>query len=1590
MGIPRLFSIIQKETEYKCKKDFSILNIDKLVDSLLDKSKIKTKTRINFYNIKRLSFKKSISIILSFILLFAVIASASSFIDNDINSNSTDGANSDNENLPFLNTAIPGSNSTIISNKNFTLNRNESDNIPGQGYYIEDNDITNLIELSDFGTAEKTIYNDVDPSSELINQRTLYSKSYQNNDGSYQKRIGVGPIHYIDENGKFEDINTNFVISNDLNFDYEVTRGFYKAKLKAFLDSPDLVEYSLYNSFFRLELQDLSWMNEHGEKELISLPQHTGGIVHGNKIVYSNAYGDGIDVEFIYHPQYFGKNLIIDNIPFQYNNTNFSYLQFNFKMVISDNLEVFIDDMKLDENEIVTQGRVVFIDKDTGEVQFFFNEPYSKDSANNKYSIFLSLRKIGSEILISKMIDKNWLNQASYPIKADADTIYLEGDIYDMYDNGGNHDDSNVVQIGRSGGQRWDGYWAFPITGDIINGSINYVTFTGYVTQNDMGTAPVMYGLQQEDCPALEGAEDPSTYTRTTNFYTWNAINGGGSGSNFTTGDIKSIFNEWVNDYTHNNTPDRFGIVLDDAGAWNNREVFFYDYSHSSYSDHTYLTIDYSAAPDTNPPTPNPLTWSIEPYETSSSSITMVATIASDETPPISYFFNETTGNSGGSDSGWQSDDYNYTDSGLYENTQYGYEVKARDSNFTPNEGSYSTPISYEYTDVDPPTDFEITFTSNLSWANATVVQPSNPTSGLTGSYFNWVTGGVNNSGWQNGIYYHNRTGLSENTEYGCQVRFQNGDGDESNYNPSEQTVFTYCNPPTDGEFSIDSHGINWINMSVAHPPNPISGSTSAYFECITGGALDSGWITYSSGGRYYYNATGLSGGTTYGFRVKYRNGDGIETTYTSEKQDTTDVGVVSPTVVTNATTSIEETNATLNGWLQNNGSADSYCYILWGIQNPPTDYNVSKGIVANGEEFNHDTSVTGTLSKGVLYYVDTKANNSEGWDESGGIQVFLTKPDPSGSLIAQANNSNMIYLSWVNGEGTNKTYIERNTISSWVRGSGIEVYNGSSSNYEDNGVSDGITYYYQAWGYATWTYISTLHQWSDAYSNANVKTNSLPTITDEFPANQSTGVSVTPQMSITVNDAEGDIMTITWYSNSGGSWQVFGTNNLVSNGTYYQTNENFSDFSKTYYWNVCVSTITGTNYSDTFHFTTESLVTSIDSILPYIRGSSPLNITATGSSELDKVTLYYRWSDDNQSWDSWELLSFDSFEGVSFNWGNYTDGGYDCFEYTGGTYAHDGSNAVEISDNSGDPSSFYYTNSIDIHNPGHECLKVDFWFYTVGMGSNHDFFVEYFDGTTWQQVATYVQGIDFVNGQFYHEIVWINETDYTFPIDMKIKFRCDAATNNEHVYIDEIYVYATTQSSGGNGIDWNFFSDGNNPDMQSPWSWDFNFPYSTGYYEFYSIGNKSGSANETAPMNADAICFYNANPDETIDITPGTWNQGTLTIGSYNETTGFYFNLSNQGNVLLNIQIKASNATNDTTGAKWVLNTFQDFDNYTLEYNRSDVGTWTGITLNYNTFITNLAIGAWQTFDLKLTTASTSTKGDPLSITVTFRSVAV
>jgi hypothetical protein len=100
--------------------------------------------------------------------------------------------------------------------------------------------------------------------------------------------------------------------------------------------------------------------------------------------------------------------------------------------------------------------------------------------------------------------------------------------------------------------------------------------------------------------------------------------------------------------------------------------------------------LNAGAAFDTDPPTPDPMTWSSPPAAAGPNSITMTATTATDPNG-VEYYFECTAG--GGNDSGWQ-DSPTYVDNGLSPTTQYTYRVKARDKSANQNETGWSSEAS--------------------------------------------------------------------------------------------------------------------------------------------------------------------------------------------------------------------------------------------------------------------------------------------------------------------------------------------------------------------------------------------------------------------------------------------------------------------------------------------------------------------------------------------------------------------------------------------------------------------------------------------------------------------------------------------------------------------------------------------------------------------------------------------------------------------------------------------------------------------------------------------------------------------------------
>ena len=141
--------------------------------------------------------------------------------------------------------------------------------------------------------------------------------------------------------------------------------------------------------------------------------------------------------------------------------------------------------------------------------------------------------------------------------------------------------------------------------------------------------------------------------------------------------------------------------------------------------------------------------------------------------------------------------------------------------------------------------------------------------------------------------------------------------------------------------------------------------------------------------------------------------------------------------------------------------------------------------------------------------------------------------------------------------------------------------------------------------------------------------------------------------------------------------------------------------------------------------------------------------------------------------------------------WDGWADGGSDCYRYSG-PRSWEGNYSIRIRDNSGTKSAMT-SSSFDA--TGYSSLEVEFYFYPNSMETGEDFWLRYYDGSTWHTVAAYASGTSFNNGSFYVATVTISSASYNFPGNAKIRFQCDASSNFDQIYIDAVTL---TGISGG------------------------------------------------------------------------------------------------------------------------------------------------------------------------------------------------
>ena len=338
--------------------------------------------------------------------------------------------------------------------------------------------------------------------------------------------------------------------------------------------------------------------------------------------------------------------------------------------------------------------------------------------------------------------------------------------------------------------------------------------------------------------------------------------------------------------------------------------------------------------------------------------------------------------------------------------------------------------------------------------------------------------------------------------------------------------------------------------------------------------------------------------------------------------------------------------------------------------------------------------------------------------------------------------------------------------------------------------------------------------------------------------------------------------------------------------------------------------------------------ISRVDHISPYWGKTSPLTVTVSSSDIYD---------DFGEGWGSWRNM-----EGDDMDWSRNT--GSTLSQNTGPSSGADGSGWYIYTE----ASVNYYKEAIiqsppiDFNLSGNE--KMTFFYHMYGSQMGNLTLEENTTGSwkmLWERKGP--QG---------------NQWNFT-SVDLsslsgigKLRFKgVTGSTYRSDISIDQISIYAggalntvenvtlkyrySTDNNSWSG--WTYFG----KDSASPWSFTFNTPNGSGYYEFYSIANDTVGNRERLPASRDTLYAYD--PDAPVLVSPmisngnsyGVYFKGVISISANVSDAGVGLNVSSRlvsinGGAYTDVGVSYS-------GGKIYYNNYNPGASFTLRFRISD-----------------------------------------------------
>ncbi len=249
---------------------------------------------------------------------------------------------------------------------------------------------------------------------EVEEKRDEYTKVYKKDDGSYTAVMSVEPLHYLNDEGLWEEINNSMVLQNGL---YTNTDNDFNVELPKDIDSNENLTVEKDGHSLSFSIDNIEESSAIVENNIVAsdtnIPDADTAIAQTQSAVTYSEVAENTDLQYIVTPNSIKENIIV---------ANKESVQSTYSFTFETN---GLDAVKQDD------GSVLFKDN-ANDVKFRIPRPVMTDSSLAfSYDIAVSLTENADDtVTLTYSPSTEWVNDTnrSYPITIDPAIVLEDND----------------------------------------------------------------------------------------------------------------------------------------------------------------------------------------------------------------------------------------------------------------------------------------------------------------------------------------------------------------------------------------------------------------------------------------------------------------------------------------------------------------------------------------------------------------------------------------------------------------------------------------------------------------------------------------------------------------------------------------------------------------------------------------------------------------------------------------------------------------------------------------------------------------------------------------------------------------------------------------------------------------------------------------------------------------------------------------------------------------------------------------------------------------------------------------------------------